>query len=393
MERLTVSFKIKQFSENDDLFRFEGFASTFGNLDLDDDVILPGAFRESLKKRLPILLWQHQVGEPIGMPEEIFEDENGLILKGVLPKADDLVRGRIIPQMKIGSIKSMSIGFNIPNEGAFVENGIRFIKTIELFEVSLVTFPANPMALVSAFKTVVPFQNLPLAQRDRPWDSSAALSRVRIFTDSTESPSSSYRQAFLWFDSSDPENFGSYKLPIADVIDERLTAVPRGVFAANAALSGARGGLDIPDADRPRVQGNVDRYLRKIEDEQPLENDEDKPVHRPEDKPKNKGVKMTKLFTVEDIEEIQTVRELEGFLKNTGLFTSKASKILISKFSTIKRDVKSEKLEDSKTSCDDSKKTLLWDLGDTFAELKELTQHLKSQGHDEPNTRASARSG
>ena len=79
MERLTLSFEIKQFSENDDLFRFEGFASTFGNLDLDDDVILPGAFRESLKKRSPILLWQHQVGEPIGMPEEIFEYEKGLI--------------------------------------------------------------------------------------------------------------------------------------------------------------------------------------------------------------------------------------------------------------------------------------------------------------------------
>ena len=392
MERLTVSFKIKQFSENDDLFRFEGFASTFGNLDLDDDVILPGAFRESLKKRLPILLWQHQVGEPIGMPEEIFEDENGLILKAVLPKADDLVRGRIIPQMKIGSIKSMSIGFNIPNEGAFVENGIRFIKTIELFEVSLVTFPANPMALVSAFKTVVPFQNLPLAQRDRPWDSSAALSRVRTFTDSTESPSSSYRRAFLWFDSSDPENFGSYKLPIADVIDGRLTAVPRGIFAANAALSGARGGLDIPDSDRPRVQGNIDRYLRKIEDEQPVESDENKPVHRPEDKPKNEGVKMSK-FTVEDIDDIETTRELEKFLKNSGFFTSKAAKTLISKFSDVKRDVKSEKNNDEKKNRDDSVSTDLWDVGDINEELKELAQSLRGHGYGNPHTRTGTRSG
>ena len=392
MERLTLSFEIKQFSEQNDFFRFEGFASTFGNLDLDNDVILPGAFRESLKKRTPVLLWQHKTGEPIGMPEEIFEDENGLILKGVLPKADDLVRGRIIPQMKIGSIKSMSIGFNIPTEGSFVENGIRFIKTIELFEVSLVTFPANPMALVSGFKTVIPFQDLPLAERDRAWDSSAALSRVRTFTDSTETPSRSYRRAFLWFDSNAPENFGSYKLPIADVINGRLTAVPRGVFAANAALAGARGGVDIPDSDRPRVQANVDRYLRKIEDEQPLESDDEKPDHRPEDMPKNNGIKMTK-FTVEDIDDIETTRELEKFLKNSGFFTSKAAKTLISKFADVKRDVKSVKNNDEKKNRDDSISTDLWDVGDINEELKGLAQSLRGQGNGNPNTRASARSG
>ncbi len=387
MERLTVAFEVKQFTEEDELFRFEGFASTFGNLDFDDDVILPGAFRESLKKRTPVLLWQHNTGEPIGMPEEIFEDSDGLILKGVLPKADDLVRGRIIPQMKIGSIKSMSIGFSIPVEGSFTENGIRFIKAIELFEVSLVTFPANPMALVSGFKTVVPFQNLPLADRQRAWDSSAAIARIRNFTDSTESPSRSYRRAFLWFDGNEPENFGSYKLPIADVIDGRLTVVPRGTFAANAALAGARGGVDIPQADRPRVQANIDRYRRKIDEEQPLESDQDKPVHRPEDRRNTGDQPMTKL-TVEDIDDIQTVRELESFLKNSGFFTSKAAKTLISKFA-VKRDVKPADLDDSKTDRDDPKMTDLWDVGDINEELKGLAQSLRGQGHGEPNTRTS----
>lgn len=391
MERLTVNFQVKQFTEEDDFFRFEGFASTFGNLDFDDDVILPGAFRESLKKRTPVLLWQHKTGEPIGMPEQIFEDENGLILKGILPKADDLVRGRIIPQMKIGSIKSMSIGFNIPTEGSFVENGIRFIKTIELFEVSLVTFPANPMALVSGFKTVVPFQDLPLANRDRTWDSSAAISRIRTFTDSTESPSRSYRRAFLWFDSNEPENFGSYKLSIADVINGRLTAVPRGIFAANAALSGARGGVDIPDADRPRVQSNVDRYRRKIDEEQPLESDQVKPVHRPEDRRHTGDKPMTKL-TVEDIDEIQTVRELESFLKNSGFFTSKAAKTLISKFADVKRDVNTDK-KDETLNRDDSTNTDQWDAGDICQELKDLTHTLRGQGNGESNTRTSTRSG
>lgn len=389
MERLTLHFKVKQFTDEDDFFRFEGFASTFGNMDFDDDVILPGAFRESLKKRIPVLLWQHNTHEPVGMPEEIFEDENGLILKGVLPKADDLVRGRIIPQMKIGSIRSMSIGFSIPAEGSFIENGIRFIKTIELFEVSLVTFPANPLALVQGFKTVVPFQDLPIADRDRAWDSSAALARVRTFTDSTESPNQSYRRAFLWFDSEAPENFGSYKLPIADVIDGRLTAVPRGIFAANAALAGARGGVDLPSADRPRVQANVDRYLAKIERDQPLESDQG----GEEEHPKNAGEKMTKL-TVEDIDDIQTVRELESFLKNSGFFTSKAAKTLISKFADVKRDVKTtSKLEKDKKDREDPNTSDHWDGGDICAELKYLTQILRGQGNGDTNPRASARSG
>ena len=105
------------------------------------------------------------------------------------------------------------------------------------------------------------YEDLPMI--DEPWDSSAANTRVREFLDSTEAPSNSYRRAFFWYNSSEPENFGSYKLPFADVRDGRLVANIRGVNAANGAMSGARERVDIPDADRPGVQRHIDRYRSK----------------------------------------------------------------------------------------------------------------------------------
>jgi HK97 family phage prohead protease len=153
MEKLTVPFEIKEMNEQDDkFFVFEGLASTFGNVDLVDDVVDKGAFENSLVTRMPKVLWQHDTAEPIGMPEQIRETEQGLFLKGKLPKDDTFVTGRVIPQLKIGSISSMSIGFTVKDFE--VEDGIRHLKEVDLFEISLVTFPANTKAEVTGFKSI-----------------------------------------------------------------------------------------------------------------------------------------------------------------------------------------------------------------------------------------------
>src|SRR5690606_26696281 len=82
-----------------------------------------------------------------------------------------------------------------------------------------------------------------------------------------------YRRAFVWYDSANPENFGSYKLPIADVIDGELRAVPRAIFTAAAVVQGARGGVDIPDSDMPGVRNHLARYYRKMGETTPWERD------------------------------------------------------------------------------------------------------------------------
>lgn len=117
--------------------------------------------------------------------------------------------------------------------------------------------------------TVVRFQDLPLGDRERAWDGDAAEKRVRKWAGAEDEPNSSFRDAHVWYDGSAPENFGSYKLLIADVVGGRLTAMPRGVMAAGAVMQGSRGGVDLPKEDIPRVRGHLARYYDKMGDDPP----------------------------------------------------------------------------------------------------------------------------
>jgi HK97 family phage prohead protease len=152
-EFLNLPFEVKQINDEDPkFFTFEGYASTFGNIDLGEDIVEKGAFIDSLSKNPDVpVLWQHNMEEPVGKSIELYEDERGLFIKAKLPKADTLVNGRIIPQMEVGSIKEMSIGFFI--EDFEIKGEIRILKKINLFEVSLVTKAMNPRALVTGFKS------------------------------------------------------------------------------------------------------------------------------------------------------------------------------------------------------------------------------------------------
>lgn len=150
----------------------------------------------------------------------------------------------------------------------------RKLKDLVLRRIDRVSEGDNPGAKVllakrreAAEKTVVSFQDLPLASRERQWDGDAAERRVRRWAggpDKDDVDFERYRRAFLWFDSDDADNFGAYKLGIADVIDGTLTAVPRGIFAAAAAVEGARGGVDIPQGDMDSVRNHLGRYYRKM---------------------------------------------------------------------------------------------------------------------------------
>lgn len=158
LDRIDVAFEIKSLhddDEDDKFFIFEGLASTFGNLDLVDDIVMPGAFKESIAKQFPVVLWQHNSHEPIGMPVELRETIEGLFIKARLPKEDVFVSGRVIPQLRIGSIKTMSIGFIVLKEEFDLEDPrIRKLIKIDLKEISLVTFPANPKAVITGVKSL-----------------------------------------------------------------------------------------------------------------------------------------------------------------------------------------------------------------------------------------------
>ena len=116
---------------------------------------------------------------------------------------------------------------------------------------------------------VTAFQDLPLADRDRAWDGAAAEKRVRAWAKAEDEPNERYRDAHVWYDADAKDNFGSYKLLVADVVDGRLTAVPRGVFAAAAVMQGSRGGVDLPDKDRARVKSHLAKYYAKLDETPP----------------------------------------------------------------------------------------------------------------------------
>ena len=313
-KKVTVPLQIKRLDDEDpDFFQFEGYAATFGNIDLGNDIIERGAFARTIddlrKRARPIpgrpemrslmkVLWQHAWDSPIGSFVEMQEDDKGLFVKGMLPKNDSLVAGRVMPQMQAGAVSDMSIGY-IATKRRFEED-IRVIEEAELFATALVTIPMNPEAQVTGIKAVVPFQDLPLASRERPWDRDAAEGRVREATGSMEDPSESFRRAFLWYDASAPENFGSYKLPVADVIDGRLMAVPRAIFAAASVLRGGRGGVDIPDSDRTGVVRNVERYYEKMGLDSPFQ-------------------EARSVFRIDDVNAL-TERQLESLIKDGLLY-------------------------------------------------------------------------
>ncbi len=119
--------------------------------------------------------------------------------------------------------------------------------------------------------SVTSFQDLPLADRSREWDGTAAEKRVRKWAGAEDEPNEKYRNAHVWYDGRKKTNFGSYKLLIADVVDGRLMAVPRGVMAAAAVMQGARGGIGLPRNDIDRVKRHLARYYAKMEETAPWE--------------------------------------------------------------------------------------------------------------------------
>lgn len=128
----------------------EGWASTFGNVDSDNDIIAPGAFVDTLKTKMPKMLWQHRSDQVIGVWEEAKEVPQGLYVKGRI--LDTTLGEDAYKLAKAGAIDSMSIGFSIKSYVVDRESNTRTIQKIDLWEVSLVTFPANDMARIMGVK-------------------------------------------------------------------------------------------------------------------------------------------------------------------------------------------------------------------------------------------------
>ena len=150
MQRLDCPFEWKGLGDTGE---FSGYASVFGNIDQGGDIVERGAFKEMVKTRdgKTLILFQHRSDSPIGKAD-VKEDDHGLKVEGKLILEDPVAR-RAYTGMKAGTFDAMSFGFDVlPGGSEMTSAGIRRLKELKLWEVSVVTFGMNALARIDSVK-------------------------------------------------------------------------------------------------------------------------------------------------------------------------------------------------------------------------------------------------
>ena len=132
----------------------EGYASLFGEIDQARDMVMRGAFADTLARRgvnrIP-MLFQHDPSEPVGVWLELREDHRGLFARGRL--IPEVTRGReLLSLLRAGAIDGLSIGFKTVKGNVDPRSRVRRLAAIDLWEISIVTFPLLAGARVRAVK-------------------------------------------------------------------------------------------------------------------------------------------------------------------------------------------------------------------------------------------------
>ncbi len=155
VEYITVPLEIKTLESG----QFEGYGSTFGNVDLGGDAVMKGAFKDSLDRwrkegEWPQLFWMHRPDQIPGVWLDMQEDSKGLKVKG---EVIETTIGRDLQVMlRRKAVRALSIGFSLddPEDYEF-RDGVRLLKRINLWEVSPVSMPMNPKAKINAVKSIL----------------------------------------------------------------------------------------------------------------------------------------------------------------------------------------------------------------------------------------------
>lgn len=157
------SLEIKEITEKG---AFAGYGSVYDVIDFYNEKIAPGAFAESLrswesKGRLPPVLWQHDWRSPVGPFTKMVEDTKGLYVEGKLLVDDVEKAAEARALMKANAISGLSVGIDVVVDEFDRDSGIITLKQCDLWEVSIVTFPANEAAQVEAVKSICGAGKLP----------------------------------------------------------------------------------------------------------------------------------------------------------------------------------------------------------------------------------------
>ena len=186
MHQKASKFNIQE--TDDDNRTIKGYASVFGNLDSDKDIIFKGAFKRSVKEWGPEgkdrikLVAQHDISRPVARITELKEDSNGLYMEakfGTHKDGDDYYR-----MAKEGIINEFSVGF-VPVEKEENKKGGYDITSIKLYEVSMVTVAANDEAIVTDVKSADPLKLVKQVE-DKELAFKLEKEMLRLMSDSQE---------------------------------------------------------------------------------------------------------------------------------------------------------------------------------------------------------------
>jgi HK97 family phage prohead protease len=169
MKHIVVPFEIKSAGESTG--EFEGYGSTFGNVDYGMDVCVAGCFTKSIAKYkkdglMPSMFFGHDSNEPIGDYLQMEEDKKGLFLAGKLWVGDNSVPKAVqAHRMMLGTgRKGLSIGY-VTKKKSLTKEGVRMLEELDLLEVSVVPFAMNPKAGVTRAKGLRDVDGQPLDPR------------------------------------------------------------------------------------------------------------------------------------------------------------------------------------------------------------------------------------
>lgn len=246
-----------------------------GNLARDGHILDPGGADIESYRSNPIILWQHDPKTPVGTAPLVAVDGNKIRARvrfaspGISPEADKC-RGLV----KDGIINAVSVGFDAidgtPIDPKKPKGGQHFTRWA-LLECSFVSIPADTGAVITARELSQEIddmaewkcgaaRNLKIQDGDPAWDGAAATASIFEFAGGDDFDPATARRGFLAYDSEAPKLRGSYKLPIAHVVDGELV-VPKSALRAASGAHGV-GGADIGDATAA-AQKVLDAYKKR----------------------------------------------------------------------------------------------------------------------------------
>lgn len=279
--------ELKIVGADGDAGSFDGYASMFGTVDSYGDTIDPGAYADTIPQFLErgFIGWGHDWNEPIGIVTGAREDTRGLLINGQFHSDPDAQKFRLRAKERVsaGKFMGLSIGYEAlnwemrqvdqPYRGPYGEltDKVRALTKIRLFEVSLVTVPAEQNSGITGIKDTLTEKRAigshSTSTSDGAWDGPANEARL-----STDAGASAFRKAFAWMDpDKDPDTKAAYKFIHHEVSSDGSVGAAnmRACITGIAVLNGGRGGSTIPDADKQGVYNHLAKHLRDGDRESP----------------------------------------------------------------------------------------------------------------------------